>query len=169
MGGCAAGAWNRDTVVAIVMLAVWAAFWHASGEIELTDYGPMTSDIWPRIILTILTALTLLYLVQSLRGRIDREDERVVHGGIGGFLSYYRNPIIIFALFFAFLVTLPVFGMLLGGAIYVFLSLTAIGGWSRRQLVRHAVIAVLSIGTMWLIFTYGLGVLLPEGMLVRLN
>ena len=51
----------------------------------------------------------------------------------------------------------------IGGSLLVFLLMTVLGGAAPRQLVLHAVIAVLSVGAMWSVFTFGLRVLLPRG------
>ena len=53
--------------------------------------------------------------------------------------------------------------MLIGGIAFVFLLLCMLGGWSIRNLLVHALIASISVGGMWSIFTFGLGVLLPAG------
>jgi cytochrome c biogenesis protein ResB len=44
--------------------------------------------------------------------------------------------------------------------------MSVLGGWSPRLIVLHAAIAVLSVGAMWSIFTFGLRVMLPEGELI---
>ena len=49
--------------------------------------------------------------------------------------------------------------------LFVFLLLNALGGWSPRLLLVHAAIAVVSVGGVWSVFNYGLGVLLPAGEL----
>jgi hypothetical protein len=41
--------------------------------------------------------------------------------------------------------------------------MTLLGGWTPKQLVIHAVLAVVLIGSMWSLFTFGLGVMLPVG------
>ena len=46
--------------------------------------------------------------------------------------------------FGAFLITLPFLGMLIGGVLFVFVTLSALGRWSGRDLIMHAVIAVLA-------------------------
>jgi hypothetical protein len=68
-------------------------------------------------------------------------------------------------LFLAYLLSLPWLGMLVGGTAFVFLLLSALGGWSPRLLALHAAIALVAVGGMWSIFTYALGVLLPRGEL----
>ncbi len=55
--------------------------------------------------------------------------------------------------------------MLIGALAFVFLLLNALGGWHPRKLLLHAVIAVVTVGGMWSLFTYALGVLLPTGSL----
>ena len=120
----------------------------------------MSSALWPRIILVPLTILSFVYLVRSL---IWGGGERVKRGGLGAWFQYYKNPIICFLLFFGFLITLPYFGMLIGGLLYVFIMLSIFGGWGLRQMAPHALIAIASVGVMWSIFTFGLGVILPRG------
>ena len=68
-------------------------------------------------------------------------------------------------MFFLFLWSLPVLGMLIGGVSFVFLLLCLLGGWDARSLVIHAAIALCSVGAMWSLFTFGLEVMLPEGMI----
>lgn len=158
---------NRDVVVAAVLLVLWGAFWVAAGDIEQTDYSAITSDVWPRIVLVALFALTFAYLVQGLRGAVARPGEPGEPGG--GWRARYRNPIVCFALFLLFLLTLPWLGMLLGGMLFVFLLLGALGGWAPALMARHAAIAAGSIGLMWLVFTFGLRVFLPEGELIDMR
>ena len=74
-----------------------------------------------------------------------------------------RNPIWCFVLFFGYVASLPVLGMLIGGVTFVFLLQCVLGGWSPRNLVVHALVALATVGGMWCIFTFGLGVLLPPG------
>jgi hypothetical protein len=57
--------------------------------------------------------------------------------------------------------------MLLDGIVFVFALLCALGGWSPRQMALHAAVAVFSVGGMWSVFTFGLHVFLPTGILIR--
>ena len=54
-------------------------------------------------------------------------------------------------------------GSLIGGVAFVFTLMGVLGGWSPRHLVPHAALALISVGGMWSVFTYGLGVILPPG------
>jgi putative tricarboxylic transport membrane protein len=155
---------NRDTLVAIVLLFVCGGLAMASLEIREPDYGQLSPATWPRTIIGVMTVLCFIYLIQSLRQGPDEPDPNAP-ADLASFLAYWRNVIWIFVLFLGYLLILPAAGMLLGGMAFVFLVLTALGGYSSRALVLHAVIAVLSVGGMWLLFTYALGVFLPRGEL----
>ena len=153
---------NRDTVVALVLLALCAVFIGATFEIRQTSFGQMESSVWPRIVLAVLTVLVLCYLGQSLRG--GHAQDRRTPSTVRAWLSRYRNAFWCYGLFLAFLLTLPILGMLIGGILFVFCMLTVLGGSQPRQLVLHALIASISFGAMWAIFTFGLRVMLPQGV-----
>lgn len=159
---------NRDAWVAIALLLFAGFMFWASFDIRSPDYGVLAPSVWPRIIIVAFAVLSLVYLVQSLGigpDTLDEEGERP--DTIAGYLSYWRNPIICFSLFAAYLALLPVFGMLLGGIAFVFALLCALGGWSPRRIALHAAVAIIAVGGMWSLFTYGLNVLLPTGILIR--
>ncbi|MGY9014836.1 MAG: hypothetical protein ACKVG9_06025, partial [Rhodospirillales bacterium] len=48
---------------------------------------------------------------------------------------------------------------------FVFLTLTALGERTPRSLGIHAAIAIISITFMWSVFTFGLKVFLPQGII----
>ncbi len=155
---------NRDSIAAVLLLALTGVFYAATFTIRKTGYGTVGSEIWPRAILVALGALCLLYLVNSLRGRRSAK----AGGGLAGWFSTYRNALWCFFMYGVFLVTLPYLGMLIGGIAFVFLLLNILGGWQPRQLAIHGGIAVCTIGAMWAIFTFGLRVILPEGEVLRI-
>lgn len=158
---------NRDAWVAVALLVFAGFMFWASFDIRSPDYGVLAPSVWPRIILIVFAALSLVYLLQSLKSGAEvQDDEADRPKSLTGYLAYWRNPLICFALFAAYLTALPLLGMLLAGIAFVFALLNALGGWSLRQLALHAVVAVLSVGGMWSLFTYGLHVLLPTGKLI---
>jgi hypothetical protein len=154
---------NRDTIVAIVLLVACAVFWQQSFQIREPDYGQMSPAAWPRAILVLLTGLCLGYLVQALRQGPDAPAEEP--GDATPFLARWRNVLWCFALFLGYLLSMPFLGMLVGGVLFVFLLLNALGGWSARLMAMHAAIALVSMGGMWSLFTFGLNVFLPSGSL----
>jgi len=152
---------NRDTLVAIALLVICGVFWHQSFAIREPDYAQMSPAAWPRAILGILTVLCLIYLVQSVAQGPDAPSDGP--RGVAAFLRHWRNVIWCFVLFLAYLLAMPYLGMLVGGVLFVFLLLNALGGWSPRRMAIHGAIAVVAIGGMWSLFTYGLHVFLPAG------
>lgn len=169
---------NRDTLCAIAVLVITGVFIHASFRIRDVDYGALKPVVWPQVILGLMLILGLVYLWQSLtRGELgsasleggkDEGPTKDYGPGLAGWLRKYRNPLACYALYLLFLLTLPYLGTLAGGILLVFLLLSVLGGWSARQIATHAAIAVISIGAMWSLFTYALGVLLPRGELFAL-
>ncbi|MFQ5765109.1 MAG: tripartite tricarboxylate transporter TctB family protein, partial [Rhodospirillales bacterium] len=159
---------NRDAVIAVVLLLFCGVLFWSSFDIRQPDYGVLMPSTWPRVIIGVLSFLSLIYLIQSLRG--DPEVVTTVKSerepGFRSWINYWRNPLWCFFLFFLYLLSLPVLGMLIGGITFVFVLQGVLGGWERKNLVLHAVVAVLAVGGMWSLFTFGLGVLLPPGMIL---
>ena len=54
---------NRDTLVAIVLLAICGIFWQQSFLIEEPGYAQMSPAAWPRGVLAVLSLLCLVFLV----------------------------------------------------------------------------------------------------------
>ena len=156
---------NRDTVVAILLLVGCGVLLNASFDIREPDYGQLSPATWPRTVVGVLAFLSLIYLVQSVRRGVPSAPTEKVTRSPGDWIAQWRNVFFVFALFLAYLVALPWLGMLVGGVAFVFLLLNALGGWSPGRLALHAVIAGVSVGGMWSVFTFGLGVLLPRGEL----
>jgi len=157
---------NRDTMVAIFLLLACGVFIWATFDIRQPDYGVLLPSTWPRVILSALTLLSFIYLIQSIKAGPDETVEDPNRKpGLMGFLSYWQNPIICFIMFFLFLLTMPILGMLIGGISFVFLLMCLLGGWAPKQMLTHAIIAAGAVGAMWSLFTFGLEVMLPEGVI----
>jgi hypothetical protein len=159
---------NRDTVVAILLLVGCGVLLDASFDIREPDYGQLSPAAWPRTIVGILAFLSVIYLVQSIRDGASGEPVEKAKHDFRQWIHQWRNVFFVFVLFLAYLIALPWLGMLVGGVSFVFLLLNALGGWSPRQLALHAAIAAVSVGGMWSVFTFGLGVILPPGELFSL-
>jgi putative tricarboxylic transport membrane protein len=152
---------NSDTVIAVLLLLACGVLYHATYSFREIPLAIVTSDVWPRVVIVALSVFSAIYLFQSVRaGAADKGGRRV---GLKGWILANRNVFWCYGLFALFLLTLPYLGMLLGGALFVFAVLTAMG---RRDIGSHlinALIAVVSVGAMWAVFTFGLRVMLPEG------
>ena len=155
---------NRDVILAIILLVICGVLFWASFDIREPNYGVLMPSAWPRLILLILAGLSFIYLIQSLN--TESIDKNLSYGNdIKGFLAYWRNPIVCFGMFFLFLWSLPVLGMLIGGICFVFLLMSFLGGWGKEKIFIHAVISIMTVGLMWSLFTFGLGVMLPTGII----
>lgn len=156
---------NRDTVVAIFLLLFCGVFYAASLQIEETTYATIGAEVWPQLIIGLLFILSLVYLFQSVGGAHAPEAEQAKPAG---FFARYRNAIWCYGLFLAFLLTLDIFGMLIGGILFVFAALSVLGERTPKMMAIHAVVAIISVGAMWSIFTFALRVILPEGILLHI-
>lgn len=152
---------NRDTVIAVIALAGSGVLGWSSLSIRDPGYGTMGPGVWPQIVVIVFALSSAVYLVQSLRAPAGAGEG--APGGLVGLVRYYRNPILCFAIYLVYLWALPVLGALIGGVLLVFLLLNVLGGWSPGRLAKHAAIAVVSMGFMWSLFTFGLRVILPQG------
>ena len=156
---------NTDTIVAILLLVICGVFLTASFEIRDMDFESMGAEVWPRMILGILTVLSAVYLFRSIKaGAPEGAEARL---GPLGWLRKYQNALWCYGLFLIFLLTLDYLGMLIGGILLVFGILTALGQRGLVSHLRHAAIALVSMGAMWAIFTFGLKVFLPEGEILQ--
>ena len=154
---------NRDTIVSIVLLVfcgvlIWAGF-----QIRDPQFGELPPAAWPQGVSYVLTGFSLIYFFQSITSGQPAAERQSIEGGLLGWLKSYINPIACFAIYFLFLITLPFFGTLIGGTLLVFTLLSVLGGVRPRQIAVHATIAIVSVGFMWSLFTFGLRVLLPRG------
>ncbi|MFK7944951.1 MAG: tripartite tricarboxylate transporter TctB family protein [Paracoccaceae bacterium] len=151
---------NRDTIVATCLLLICGGLMYSSLDIREPDYGQLSPAAWPRVIVGVMAFLSLIYLVQSLRQGPDVPDPEAPKD-VTAFLAYWRNVIWCFVLFALYLLVIPYLGMLVGGVLFVFLLLTALGG--ARPVLLHGAIALISVGGMWALFTFALRVILPRG------
>ena len=159
---------NQDAVIAIfLLLASGICFW-ATFSIRTPDYGVLTPSAWPRVIIFALALLSFIYLIQSLKKGVPADADMADPArkpGLKGWFVYWQNPIYCFALFLTYLLTLPVLGSLIGGVTFVFTLMCILGGASRQKLVLHAALSLATVGGMWCIFTFGLEVILPPGII----
>jgi len=160
---------NQDAVIAILLLVASGILFWSTFSIRVPDYGVLSPSTWPRIIILSLSVLSIIYLLQSLKESESESNagQSVADRppGFAGWVVYWKNPIICFSLFFLFLLTLPILGSLIGGVLFVFSLMSALGGLAPRDIALHAMMALITIGGMWTIFTYGLGVILPTGVI----
>lgn len=162
---------NRDFWTSLFLIFLSFVLYRESTFIEDVDYGSMKADVWPTFLVMLLIVLSISMLVKSLMeyrqatqsSTQDNENAEQTDPVTGW--TWLLNPMIVFVLFFLFLITLDYLGMLIGGIFFTFMTMTLLGQISWRTVPIYFAISVISISGMWAIFTFGLRVMLPEGVL----
>ena len=158
---------NANVVIALVLLVLCGVLFYDTFLYKLVPGAIIGSKIWPRIVTVALAVLSLIYLVQSLRaGPATAGAAEAAPFNLAAWLGLNRNVIGCFVLYGLFLVSLEWLGMLLGGIAFVFATLCFIGGTAPRSLAVNGAVAIVTIGLMWSVFTFALGVILPGGVIV---
>jgi hypothetical protein len=155
---------NSDTMIALLLLVVCGELLRETFFFRVPPFATMGSEVWPRLVIGALAFLSVIYLVQSLV-QVAANAETTSPPSEAKRFSH-RNAVICFVLFTLFLAVLPWLGMLLGGIAFVFLMQEFMGPRDIRSRITHLVVAVVSVGGMWAIFSFALRVILPQGVLL---
>ena len=158
---------NRDSLIAIILLCLVGVFWYASFGIRTPEFerlapGQMGPGFWPRIILSGLAIMGVIYFIQSIVQPPPPAEKR---GGIRGWYRHYRNPLWCYVAFAIFLFLIPLLGMLISGALFVFGLMSFLGPKDGSAVRRHVFTTLGTVGGMWFIFACLLEVQLPKGEL----
>ncbi|MBM3950287.1 MAG: tripartite tricarboxylate transporter TctB family protein [Rhodospirillales bacterium] len=154
---------TADVVIAVLFLILAGVLFAATYTFQSPPLFNFSIRTWPRAVVGTFAILALVYLVQSL-ARAGQGSRRSFDRGV--WFKTYRNVIVCFVLFALFLATLPIFGMLIGGLLFVYVSFLMLGGWHgwKTQAINLAV-TLIFVGGMWVVFTFALRVILPGGIL----
>ena len=156
---------KSDLIIAIFLLCFSGIMINDASNIRDLGFEGMKADAWPRVVLWMLVVMSSVMLGKSYF-QFKTEDHKDNSKFKINFLKF-KNALLCFGMFIFFLSTLDYLGMLLGGIVFVFGLLTLVGGLSIKLGFKHLLISVLSIGFMWMVFTFGLRVMLPEGEILR--
>ena len=162
---------SKDTIAALCLIMACGGLMLASLDIREPDYGVLSPAVWPRLIIVIMGALSVIFFIQSAFSKDQNSDNAIAavtdtrprSKGVVEFLKYWRNVFAVFITFGLYLFILPHLGMLIGNILLSFTLLTLLGGW--RPLVMHFCIAIGTSGGMWMLFSFVLEVFLPRGTL----
>ena len=162
---------SKDTIAALCLIMACGGLMLASLDIREPDYGVLSPAVWPRLIIVIMGALSVIFFIQSAFSKDQNSDTAIAavtdtqprSNGFIEFLQYWRNVFAVFITFGLYLLILPHLGMLIGNILLSFTLLTLLGGW--RPLVMHFCIAISTSGGMWMLFSFVLEVFLPRGKL----
>ena len=155
---------DANVVIALLLLTISTVMYVDTYYYKTVPGAIIGATIWPRVVTILLGLLSVIYLIQSLRAvRPEPHPDDMSQIGFVAWLRLNRNVIGCFVLYGVFLFSLKWLGMLLGGMAFVFVTLCFLGPNERRSHLINAAVAVVTIGCMWLLFTYVLGVILPQG------
>ena len=162
---------SKNTIAALCLIMACGGLMLASLDIREPDYGVLSPAVWPRLIIVIMGALSVIFFIQSAFSKDQNSDNAIAAvtdtqlrpKGVVEFLRYWRNVFSVFITFGLYLFILPHLGMLIGNILLSFTLLTLLGGW--RPLVMHLCIAIGTSGGMWMLFSFLLEVFLPRGTL----
>ena len=154
---------NPDIVISLLLMVLSAALFVETFEMQKVYLAIIGAKLWPRIVVIVLFFLSAIYFIQSIRAT---RPPPAAPFSFKGWIIDNRNVIGCFAIYSLFLLTLPYLGMLVGGSLFVFATLTLVGDRDLRGHLIHAVVAIVTIGSMWAVFRFVLGVILPEGELL---
>ena len=162
---------SKDTIAALCLIMACGGLMLASLDIREPDYGVLSPAVWPRLIIVIMGALSVIFFIQSAFSKDQNSDTAIAavtdtrprSKGVVEFLKYWRNVFAVFITFGLYLFILPHLGMLIGNILLSFTLLTLLGGW--RPIVMHLCIAIGTSGGMWMLFSFVLEVFLPRGTL----
>lgn len=156
---------GTDAIIALVMLVVCAELYRETFSFRTVPFATMSAGTWPRFVLVLLALLSAAMLVQTVavRSQAAGTGRESVAKPIS-----HRTALTCFGLFAVFLAVTPWLGMLIAGALYVFVMQEVLGPRDMKSRLLHLAIAVLSVGGMWIVFRFALHVFLPEGVLLRL-
>lgn len=161
---------NSDIAIALLLLAFCAVLFYETFQFRQSARAIVSSSLWPRLIIVSLAALSLAYLIQSILRAVGGEEEVTERSfvAVGQWFRRNQNVLWCFGLFAIYVSTLPFLGMLIGSFLFVFSALTVMGPNNLRSHVTNIAIAFVAVLGVWAVFTYLLGVMLPQGRILRI-
>ena len=137
---------------------------HIFSNIRSTPIGVVDSRAYPRMLLILLGVMSLLLILSSIRTLIktkeqasEKEEEKD-----------YRCVLVTLLLSAAYVAVLNWLGFLIASALYIFLQTMNLSPREKVRPVKFAIIAVVSATAIYVIFRYGLLLMLPSGLLAGL-
>jgi putative tricarboxylic transport membrane protein len=152
---------GRDGIAGLVCLAISLVCLYFSFGLPQLPLVPVGPGFYPRIVLVFMAVLSVVLIAQDLMAR------RVPARGVGkpsASRGGYRLVALVFAVFGAYAVALPLLGYRISTALFVAAMQAALD--RPRDARGWAVLAAIAVGTSaatYLVFDTYLTVLLPRG------
>jgi len=155
---------GRDGVAGLLLLGLAMLLAVQTRQIPRTPFLPLGADFFPRVLLVIVAAGSLLLVgLDILRHRRPREGaSRAV---LPRFRDTPRSIPALFAAFAGYVFLMPVLGFLLATAAFAAAAQVLLGPHRPRDLPRIGLLAVGTAALTYLVFERYLHVFLPRGVL----
>lgn len=153
---------GRDGVAALLFLALSFLLTVQARDIPRSPFLPLGADFFPRVLLVILAAGSLLLLALDI---LRHRQKRAPGEGVPRFREVPRSIPAIFALFAGYVFLMPVLGFALATLGFVAVAQILLGPHRPRDFPRIALVAVGTATLTSLIFERYLHVFLPRGVL----
>lgn len=142
---------NGDRWVAMASLLLGGVLFYETFFFKTFDWDPVGMAFWPRVLLAILAAISLLYLI---RGSIDGLDSLPVHTSV---FVWFAGAMI-------YVASLELLGFYLSTFLAVTIYSYLIRPPSLKGAMLSALLAVFCLLTVHLIFVEAMNVSLPTGI-----
>lgn len=153
---------GRDGVAGLILLALSILLAIQTRQIPRSPFLALGADFFPRILLILLAAGSLLLLgLDILRHR----QKRATGEGVPRFREVPRSIPAIFAVFAGYVFLMPLLGFALATVAFVAVAQILLGPHRPRDLPRIALVAIGTATGTSLVFEQYLHVFLPRGVL----
>lgn len=161
---------NRDLIAGITVVLFSILYFISSLGIKVVDTGGITSVTYPRFLAGLLGLLGIMLIFQSQKSKIvETVDEDGIKKENIGVSSTGKTRVfttILLLVFYA--LALRFLGFILTNLIYIFLQtmvLTDRKEWTRKNIVKAILYAVILTLAIYLIFNSLLKMVLPRGLI----
>lgn len=150
---------SKDRVLAITLLlfviVMFTETFNIAGKNSFQIYS---SAFYPRILLAVIAALTVVLLITSFLGNKKGTRKKVEFKD----LEKYAKVVLLFVFFGIYISILPYLGFILSSTIYLFISQGILMGYRKvKTLILNVAVSLIATFSIYFIFNNLLNVWLP--------
>ena len=145
----------HDLMVGLVAICVAGLLFLETFSFPVVNWTPLGLEFWPRIV---LGGIAMVSAGLVILRQLDVQPSFAID----------RREVCLFAMLASFVVALPLVGFFGTCTIYVFAASIWLSSEASGRTLRAGLLAVATTTVVYLAFSIGLGVRLPEGLLVEL-
>lgn len=153
---------GRDGVAGLLLLALSILLAVQTRQIPRTPFLPLGAEFFPRVLLVILAAGSLLLVALDI---LRHRRQGATREGLPRFRDVPHTIPAIFAVFAGYVFLMPILGFVLATLAFVAVAQPLLGPHRPRDLPRIGLLAAGTAVATYLIFERYLHVFLPRGVL----